>query len=147
MMSEPLLQLSGVHTHIGPYHILQGVDLTVPKGGVSVLLGRNGAGKTTTAAKLGLWMRKRQNRKVLLAACDLQRPGAVDQLVTLGKQLEIDVHAETPGEKGVDPVSVAKRALKKAKEGGAFSQNQAIDVAADEVDLIAEMAPVGVDAF
>ena len=56
MMSEPLLQLSGVHTHIGPYHILQGVDLTVPKGGVSVLLGRNGAGKTTTLRTImGLW--------------------------------------------------------------------------------------------
>ncbi|SDT89754.1 ABC transporter ATP-binding protein [Stappia sp. ES.058] len=47
-MAEPLLTLSGVHTHIGPYHILQGVDLVVPRGGVSVLLGRNGAGKSTT---------------------------------------------------------------------------------------------------
>ena len=55
-MIEPLLQLSGVHTHIGPYHILQGVDLTVPRGGVSVLLGRNGAGKTTTLRTImGLW--------------------------------------------------------------------------------------------
>ncbi|MCA1243346.1 ABC transporter ATP-binding protein [Stappia stellulata] len=47
-MTEALLTLSGVHTHIGPYHILQGVDLVVPRGGVSVLLGRNGAGKSTT---------------------------------------------------------------------------------------------------
>jgi branched-chain amino acid transport system ATP-binding protein len=47
-MAEALLTLSGVHTHIGPYHILQGVDLVVPRGGVSVLLGRNGAGKSTT---------------------------------------------------------------------------------------------------
>jgi branched-chain amino acid transport system ATP-binding protein len=55
-MSEPLLQLSGVHTHIGEYHILQGVDLTVPRGGLSVLLGRNGAGKTTTLRTImGLW--------------------------------------------------------------------------------------------
>lgn len=55
-MSEPLLQLSGVHTHIGQYHILQGVDLTVPRGGLSVLLGRNGAGKTTTLRTImGLW--------------------------------------------------------------------------------------------
>jgi signal recognition particle subunit SRP54 len=84
---------------------------------VLLLAGLQGAGKTTTAAKLGLWLRKRQNRKVLLAACDLQRPGAVDQLKTLGAQLEIDVHAETPGEPGVDPVSVARRALEKAKEG------------------------------
>ncbi|MDM5179755.1 ABC transporter ATP-binding protein [Massilia sp. DJPM01] len=55
-MPEPLLQLSGVHTHIGEYHILQGVDLTVPRGGLSVLLGRNGAGKTTTLRTImGLW--------------------------------------------------------------------------------------------
>ncbi len=55
-MSEPLLQLQGVHTHIGAYHILQGVDLTVPKGELTVLLGRNGAGKTTTLRTImGLW--------------------------------------------------------------------------------------------
>ena len=53
---EPLLTLSGVHTHIGQYHILQGVDLVVPRGGLAVLLGRNGAGKTTTLRTImGLW--------------------------------------------------------------------------------------------
>jgi branched-chain amino acid transport system ATP-binding protein len=53
---EPILTLSGVHTHIGQYHILQGVDLAVPRGGLSVLLGRNGAGKTTTLRTImGLW--------------------------------------------------------------------------------------------
>ncbi|KZK86127.1 High-affinity branched-chain amino acid transport ATP-binding protein LivF [Pseudovibrio sp. Ad13] len=55
-MSDALLSLNGVHTHIGPYHILQGVDLEVPRGGVTVLLGRNGAGKTTTLRTImGLW--------------------------------------------------------------------------------------------
>jgi len=59
-MSEPLLQLSGVHTHIGRYHILQGVDLDVPRGGVTMLLGRNGAGKTTTMRTImGLWKASR----------------------------------------------------------------------------------------
>ena len=54
--AEPLLTLSGVHTHIGQYHILQGVDLVVPRGGLAVLLGRNGAGKTTTLRTImGLW--------------------------------------------------------------------------------------------
>jgi branched-chain amino acid transport system ATP-binding protein len=53
---EPLLTLSGVHTHIGQYHILQGVDLVVPRGGLTVLLGRNVAGKTTTLRTImGLW--------------------------------------------------------------------------------------------
>jgi len=57
-MSEapPLLALSGVNTHIGPYHILQGVDLMVPRGKLTMLLGRNGAGKTTTLRTImGLW--------------------------------------------------------------------------------------------
>ena len=47
-MSNALLELQGVHTHIGAYHILHGVDLAVPRGEVTMLLGRNGAGKTTT---------------------------------------------------------------------------------------------------
>lgn len=55
-MSDALLKLSGVHTHIGQYHILHGVDLVVPKGELTVLLGRNGAGKTTTLRTImGLW--------------------------------------------------------------------------------------------
>ncbi|GAA0776143.1 ABC transporter ATP-binding protein [Roseibium denhamense] len=55
-MADHLLSLSGLHTHIGPYHILQGVDLAVPEGGVTVLLGRNGAGKTTTLRTImGHW--------------------------------------------------------------------------------------------
>ena len=54
--SIPLLQLSGVHTHIGAYHILHGVDLAVPRAEVTMLLGRNGAGKTTTLRTImGLW--------------------------------------------------------------------------------------------
>ena len=54
--STSLLQLSGVHTHIGAYHILHGVDLAVPRAEVTMLLGRNGAGKTTTLRTImGLW--------------------------------------------------------------------------------------------
>ena len=55
-MSEPILTLSGVHANIAQYHILQGVDLQVPEGGVTMLLGRNGVGKTTTLRTImGLW--------------------------------------------------------------------------------------------
>jgi branched-chain amino acid transport system ATP-binding protein len=55
-MSAPLLRLEGVHTHIGAYHILHGVDLEVAQGELAVLLGRNGAGKTTTLRTImGLW--------------------------------------------------------------------------------------------
>jgi branched-chain amino acid transport system ATP-binding protein len=55
-MNENLLSLQGVHTHIGAYHILHGVDLAVPRGKLTMLLGRNGAGKTTTLRTImGLW--------------------------------------------------------------------------------------------
>jgi branched-chain amino acid transport system ATP-binding protein len=55
-MTEPVLSLAAVQTHIGPYHILQGVDFDVPAGGLTMLLGRNGAGKTTTLRTvMGLW--------------------------------------------------------------------------------------------
>ena len=51
-----LLSLSDVHTHIGAYHILHGVDLDIPRGALTMLLGRNGAGKSTTLRTImGLW--------------------------------------------------------------------------------------------
>ncbi|GLC92386.1 ABC transporter ATP-binding protein [Cupriavidus sp. TA19] len=54
--ATPILRLQGVQTHIGPYHILHGVSFDVPRGGVTMLLGRNGAGKTTTLRTImGLW--------------------------------------------------------------------------------------------
>ncbi len=55
-MAEALLSLAGVNTHIGQYHILQGVDFEVPRAGLTMLLGRNGAGKTTALRTImGLW--------------------------------------------------------------------------------------------
>ena len=55
-MPEPLLSLAGVNTHIGQYHILHGVDFAVPRGSLTMLLGRNGAGKTTCLRTImGLW--------------------------------------------------------------------------------------------
>jgi branched-chain amino acid transport system ATP-binding protein len=51
-----LLEMKDVHTHIGAYHILHGVDLQIPRGELTLLLGRNGAGKTTTLRTImGLW--------------------------------------------------------------------------------------------
>jgi len=61
-MSDTILELSGIHTDIAQYHILQGVDLVVPRGGVTMLLGRNGVGKTTTLRTIiGHWQAKTGN--------------------------------------------------------------------------------------
>ncbi|MBW8828176.1 MAG: ABC transporter ATP-binding protein [Burkholderiales bacterium] len=61
-MTDAILKLDGVHTHIGAYHILHGVDFEVPSGEVTMLLGRNGAGKTTTLRTImGLWPASRGN--------------------------------------------------------------------------------------
>ena len=74
---EPILTLSGVHTHIGQYHILQGVDLTVPRGGLAVLLGRNGAGKTTTLRTImGLW--KAGSGSIMFDGVDISRMATPD---------------------------------------------------------------------
>ncbi|MCB1406428.1 MAG: ATP-binding cassette domain-containing protein, partial [Rhodobacteraceae bacterium] len=58
-MTDAILTLEGLHTDIAQYHILQGVDLAVPRGGVTMLLGRNGVGKTTTLRSIiGHWKAK-----------------------------------------------------------------------------------------
>lgn len=76
---------------------------------VLMLCGLQGAGKTTTAAKLALTL-KGQNRKPMLAAADLQRPGAVDQLRTLGEQIGVPVYSEA-----TNPVDVCRNAVAQAK--------------------------------
>jgi branched-chain amino acid transport system ATP-binding protein len=71
-MSDPILTLEGVRTDIAQYHILQGVDLQVPRGAVTMLLGRNGVGKTTTLRTIiGHW-RAREGR-VLFDGQDITR--------------------------------------------------------------------------
>jgi branched-chain amino acid transport system ATP-binding protein len=75
--AAPLLRMEGVHTHIGRYHILHGVDLDVREGEVTMLLGRNGAGKTTTLRTvLGLW--RASAGRVLFAGADLSRLATPD---------------------------------------------------------------------
>jgi len=76
---------------------------------VLMLCGLQGSGKTTTAAKLALTLQGR-GRKPLLAAADLQRPGAVEQLQTLGEQIAIPVYSEK-----TNPVDVCRNAVAEAK--------------------------------
>jgi len=79
---------------------------------VIMLVGLQGSGKTTTAAKLALHL-KRSGQRPLLVAADNRRPAAIEQLVTLGKQLDIPVYSETPSTKSKD---ICAHALTKAKD-------------------------------
>jgi len=93
-----------------------GEPLRFAKGRPTVVLlaGLQGSGKTTTAAKLALHLRDKQQRKPLLVAADLQRPAAVEQLVTLGGQIGVPVfHAP-----GKSPPKLAAAALDEARRLG-----------------------------
>jgi signal recognition particle subunit SRP54 len=79
-----------------------------------MLVGLNGAGKTTSAAKLALTLR-RLGQRPLMVACDTQRPAAVNQLVTLGKQVDVEVYEEGTRP---NPVDIAKRSLDYGRNHG-----------------------------
>lgn len=86
------------------------------KPAVIMMCGLQGAGKTTHCAKLAKFLKKKgECKNPLLAACDLQRPAAIEQLKTLGTQIGVPVFS-LPGES--DPVKVAQAALKEAKKNG-----------------------------
>lgn len=79
---------------------------------VILMAGLQGAGKTTTSAKLALHLRK-QGKKPLMAACDVYRPAAIDQLKTLGAQINIPVFTI---DGSVDPVDISKKAVEYAEK-------------------------------
>lgn len=80
---------------------------------VIMMVGLQGAGKTTTTGKLANHLRKNHNRKPLLVACDVYRPAAIDQLKTLGTQLDMPVFSLGTE---ANPVDIAKQAISQAKE-------------------------------
>ena len=82
---------------------------------VILLVGLQGSGKTTLAAKLALHLRKTDGKSPALAACDLQRPAAIDQLEQLGRQIQVPVYAARDTK---DPVAVARKALDQARAQG-----------------------------
>ena len=81
------------------------------KTSVILLLGLNGSGKTTTTAKMSNFF-KNAGQTSLMVAADLRRPAAIDQLIALGKSVDIDVYSDSTAK---DPVSVAKSGVEKAK--------------------------------
>lgn len=82
---------------------------------VILVAGLNGSGKTTFSAKLALYLKSKKGMRVLLAACDAFRPAAIEQLKTLGSQIEVEVYSEE-GEK--NPISIARNAVAKARSEG-----------------------------
>ena len=91
------------------------LNLGMQSPAVIMLVGLQGAGKTTMAAKLALHLRK-QGRRPLLVACDVYRPAAIDQLQTLGRQLDIPVYAEGTQ---ANPVNIARNGVREGSNGGA----------------------------
>ncbi len=88
-------------------------DISVTgKPAVVLMSGLQGSGKTTCSAKLAKHLKEKQSKRVLLVACDIYRPAAIDQLKILGEQIEVAVFA-APENK--NPVDIAKKALQHAK--------------------------------
>jgi signal recognition particle subunit SRP54 len=81
---------------------------------VVMLVGLQGAGKTTNGAKLAGLMRRQYGKRPLLAACDVYRPAAIEQLKVVGAQLELPVFEQGQG----DPVAIAQAAVRHAKDYG-----------------------------
>ena len=90
--------------------------LTMANNGPTVVMmvGLQGAGKTTTTAKLAGLMRRQYTKRPLLAACDVYRPAAIEQLKVVGGQLELPVFEQGQG----DPVKIAENAIRHAKDHG-----------------------------
>src|SRR5439155_1103539 len=80
--------------------------LNLDKPGRILIVGLNGSGKTTSSAKLARLLTK-QGYAPALIACDLQRPAAIEQLVTLGKQIDVPVYTPDPNEKNVGRAAAA----------------------------------------
>lgn len=86
-----------------------------PNPAVILMSGLQGSGKTTFSAKLAAYLKSKKGRQILLVACDVYRPAAVDQIKVLGEQIGVEVYAEV----GVtDPVRIAKNAVAHAKQYG-----------------------------
>ncbi|MFB2916982.1 MULTISPECIES: signal recognition particle protein [Aerosakkonema] len=106
---------------------------------IVLMAGLQGTGKTTAAAKLALHLRK-ENRSAMLVATDVYRPAAIDQLVTLGKQIEVPVF-ELGSD--ADPVEIARQGVERAKAEGI--DTVIIDTAGRlqiDRDMMAELARI-----
>lgn len=76
--------------------------------GVILISGLQGSGKTTFSGKLSLWLKEKKNQKVMLVACDVYRPAAIDQLSVLAESVGVEVYKETENK---NPVEISKNAI------------------------------------
>lgn len=82
---------------------------------VILMSGLQGSGKTTFSGKLANYLKTKKTKQVLLAACDVYRPAAIDQLQVVGSQIDVEVYTEIENK---NPVEIAKNAVKHAKANG-----------------------------
>ena len=107
--------------------------LNVEKPGRILIIGLNGSGKTTSSAKLARFLKK-QGHAPALIACDLQRPAAIEQLATLGKQIDVPVYTPDPGEKNVQRAATAALEWQNRSASGGHSLNIFDTAGRQEID-------------
>jgi signal recognition particle subunit SRP54 len=100
----------GLTEMLGSEHSDLNIGVAPPA--IIMMVGLQGSGKTTTTAKIAKLLKGKQNKKVLMASLDVNRPAAQEQLATLGKQVEVTT---LPIVEGQQPVDIAKRAMQAAK--------------------------------
>ncbi len=94
---------------------VSGLELSVAPPAIIMMVGLQGSGKTTTTAKIAKRLKDKENKKVMMASLDVNRPAAQEQLAVLGEQINA---ATLPIVAGQQPVEIAKRALQAAKLQG-----------------------------
>jgi signal recognition particle subunit SRP54 len=105
-------------THEGLTELMGGdkSDIKIEgKPGVILMSGLQGSGKTTFSGKLANFLKTKKSKKVLLVACDVYRPAAIDQLKVLGQQIGVEVFAEPENK---NPVDISTKAIEHAKANG-----------------------------
>jgi len=86
---------------------------TQGKPAIILMSGLQGSGKTTFSAKLAHYLKSKKGRQVMMAACDIYRPAAIEQIKVLGEQIGVEVYSEPDNR---DPVQIARRAVQYAKD-------------------------------
>src|SRR3984957_10282667 len=118
IVAEELTELMGGTPGGGPEEEPAGLSFASSPPTVILMAGLQGSGKTTASAKLARYLREEHSSSVALAACDVYRPAAVDQLVKVGAQGGADVYFREPTHPDQDPVEIAKWALERARQEG-----------------------------